>query len=191
MKEPSVTLCSFLLGSWEPATHLSPALAVMSAGWREKWRAATNVPSLSLSLTSPPSFFFLSSPTSTRKICLLYLYRQPSESSHAIDFLHLATGWHPDREEGEQNRGGGGDGERQAECGIPRSDHYEKHVKRGRETEALTWASPHREKWWSGERWKKGNRQKWRKKNVKTNNNKGRRAPVKKGWKDCECRKSL
>lgn len=116
------------------------------------------------SVTNLPSFFFLSSPTSTRKICLLYLYRQPSESSHAIDFLHLATGWHPDREEGEQNRGGGGDGERQAECGIPRSDHYEKHVKRGRETEALTWASPHREKWWSGERWKKGNRQKWRKK---------------------------
>lgn len=54
MKEPSVTLCSFLLWSWEPATRLSPASAVMSAGWREKWRAATNVPSLSLSVAPPP-----------------------------------------------------------------------------------------------------------------------------------------
>ncbi|CAB1455938.1 unnamed protein product [Pleuronectes platessa] len=32
MKEPSVTPCSFLLGSSEPTTRLSPALAVMSAG---------------------------------------------------------------------------------------------------------------------------------------------------------------
>lgn len=40
----------------------------------------------------------------------------------------------------------GEDGERHAESGIPPSDHYERHVKRGRETEALTWASPHRER---------------------------------------------
>lgn len=39
----------------------------------------------------------------------------------------------------------GEDGERHAESGIPPSDHYERHVKRGRETEALTWAGPHRE----------------------------------------------
>lgn len=40
----------------------------------------------------------------------------------------------------------GEDGERHAESGIPPSDHYERHVKRGRETEAMTWASPHRER---------------------------------------------
>lgn len=41
------------------------------------------------------------------KICSLYLYRQPSESSRSIDFLHFATAWHSDRGEGEQkNRRG-------------------------------------------------------------------------------------
>lgn len=40
----------------------------------------------------------------------------------------------------------GEDGERQAESGIPPSHHYERHVRRGRETQALTWARPHRER---------------------------------------------
>lgn len=54
----------------------------------------------------------------------------------------------------------GEDGERQAESGIPPSDHYERHVKRGQETEALTWASPHRERERRGGRRDKGSRNK-------------------------------
>lgn len=46
---------------------------------------------------------------------------------------------------------GGEDGEGHAESGIPPSDHYVQHVKRGRETEALTRASPHRERLRVGE----------------------------------------
>lgn len=70
----------------------------------------------------------------------------------------------------------GEDGERHAESGTPPSDHYERHVKRGRETEALTWASPHRERLRGGSR-DKGSRGIERKGDVK----KGRAVSDKEG----------
>lgn len=87
-------------------------------------------------------------PVCAWKICLLYLYSTDSlQRAHvqlifSILQLHdILTGERVSRRIEERE-----DGERHAESGIPPSDHYERHVKRGRETEALTWASPHRER---------------------------------------------
>lgn len=82
------------------------------------------------------------------KICLLYLYSTDSLQRAHVQLIFsilqqhdILTGERVSRRIEERE-----DGERHAESGIPPSDHYERHVKRGRETEALTWASPHRER---------------------------------------------
>lgn len=72
---------------------------------------------------------------SARHICTDSLQRAHVQLIFSIlqrhDILTRGEGEQTEKEREE-------DGERQAQSGIPPSDHYERHVTRGRETEALT-----------------------------------------------------